>query len=38
MTLTHDLYRTITILGPCLGVVLVAIWFAWQEARDGEKF
>lgn len=31
---TSDLYRTVSTLGPCLGVVIAAAWFAIQEWRD----
>lgn len=31
---TSDLYRTVAALGPCLGVLAVAAWFAVQEFFD----
>lgn len=31
---TSDLYQLVTALGPCLGVVGVAAWFAIQEWFD----
>jgi hypothetical protein len=38
VTLTPEQQRLVQLEGPVIAVVLVAIWFAWLEARDGEKF
>jgi hypothetical protein len=37
MNLTADQYRLIQFAGPIVAVVLVGVWFTWQEYRDHNK-